>query len=245
VAGGIEFAPREEPFERRPLSNVRRTIAERMSLAWSTIPHVTLTARADVTEVEEVRRRYKAKGHPDAGKVTITAILLKVAASALKVFPDVNSSLQVQEGELLVKRQVSLGVAVDTERGLLVPVVRDADKKNILELSSELSELSERARSGKLKPDDMKGAGFTLTNLGGMGIAEFTPIINPPEVAVLGVGRAELVPQFTDDGELVGRRMLPLSLSIDHRVLDGADGARFLQWIVRALEDPLVLALEG
>lgn len=241
---GLEFQPREDAHERRPLSNVRRTIAERMTQSWTTIPHVTLHARADVTEIEEVRQRYKAHGGKAGAKLTITAVLLKVVGSALKVFPQVNSSLEPKAGELLVKRSVHVGVAVDTERGLLVPVVRHVDHKNILELSSELAAISEKARTGKLKPDEMKGAGFTLTNLGGLGIAEFTPIINPPEAAVLGVGRAEEVPSLVE-GELVARQKLPLSLSFDHRILDGADGARFLQWVVRALEDPLVLALEG
>lgn len=240
----LEFQPGDESFERRPLSNVRRTIAERMSLSWSTVPHVTLHTSADVTEVEKVRRRYKARLADEGRKITITSILLKVVASALKVFPEVNASLDAEQGDLLVNRSIHVGVAVDTERGLLVPVVRDADRKNILELSADLAQVSEKAHAGKLKPDEMKGSGFTLTNLGGLGIGEFTPIINPPQVAVLGVGRAREVLRL-EEGELVTRLELPLSLSIDHRVLDGADGARFLQWIVRALEDPLVMALEG
>jgi pyruvate dehydrogenase E2 component (dihydrolipoamide acetyltransferase) len=215
-----------------------------MSISWTSVPHVTLHASADVTEVEKVRQRYKARLVQEGRRITITSILLKVVASALKVFPEVNASLDAEQGDLLVKRAIHVGVAVDTERGLLVPVVRDADRKNILELSADLAQLSERAHGGKLKPDEMKGSGFTLTNLGGLGIGEFTPIINPPEVAVLGIGRAKQRLEL-EEGELVTRLELPLSLSIDHRVLDGADGARFLQWIVRALEDPLVMALEG
>jgi pyruvate dehydrogenase E2 component (dihydrolipoamide acetyltransferase) len=230
--------------EREPLSSVRRTIARRMSQSWRTAPHVTLDAEADVTEIEAVRQRYKARAQELGGNLTITAVLLKIAAAGLQRFPRANASLDAEEGSLVLRKYVNIGVAVDTERGLLVPVVRDADQKTILELSVELAELAERARKGKLRPDDMQGGGFTLTNLGSLGVATFTPILNPPEAAVLGIGRARLRPVYVE-GELRPRLVLPLSLSFDHRVLDGADGARLLGFVVEALESPLSLAMGG
>ncbi|HVS10390.1 MAG TPA: dihydrolipoamide acetyltransferase family protein, partial [Planctomycetota bacterium] len=230
--------------EREPLSSVRRTIARRMAHSWRTAPHVTLDAEADVTDVEAVRQRYKARAQGMGGNLTITAILLKIAAAALRRFPRANASLDEEDGSLVVRKYVNVGVAVDTERGLLVPVVRDADQKTILELSVELAEMAERARKGKLRPDDMQGGGFTLTNLGSFGVGTFPPILHPPEAVVLGIGRAKLRPVYVE-GELKPRLVLPLSLSFDHRVLDGADGARLLGFVVEALESPLALAMGG
>jgi pyruvate dehydrogenase E2 component (dihydrolipoamide acetyltransferase) len=226
------------------MSRIRRTIAERISRSASTIPHVTLFESADVTEVEELRLRYKPKAEVEGGKLTITAIVLKVVAAALKAFPTVNASLDSASHEIVLKQYFHIAVAADTERGLVVPVVRDVDKKNIIELSVELVQLAEKARAGKLSLSELQGGNIAVTNLGGLGTGHFTPIINSPDVAILGVGRAEMQPVYGGSG-LEPRLIAPLSLSFDHRALDGADGARFLHWIVEALNEPLLLALEG
>ena len=232
------------PVERIPMSRVRRAIAANTSESASTIPHVTLFESADVTDVEELRLRYKPKDEAVGGKLTITAIILKIVASALKAFPSVNASLDTAKQEIVLKHYFNIGVAADTERGLVVPVVKDVDKKNIIDLSVELVQLAEKARSGKLSIAELQGGNIAVTNLGGLGTGHFTPIINSPDVAILGVGRAEKQPVYGDSG-LEPRLIAPLSLAFDHRALDGADGARFLHWIVEALNEPLVLALEG
>jgi pyruvate dehydrogenase E2 component (dihydrolipoamide acetyltransferase) len=229
---------------REPLSNIRRRIGERMSFAWSRIPHVTQFDRADVSELEEQRHRFAPRVEAAGGKLTMTAIVLKVAAAALRVFPRFNASLDEARAEIVYKEYVHVGVAVDTEHGLLVPVIRDADRKNIVQIALELSHLAGKARERKLSLEELRGGTFSLTNLGGLGTTYFSPIVNWPEVAVLGVGRSELQPTYRE-GALAGRRILPLSLSYDHRVNDGADAARFLRWIAEALERPLLLALEG
>lgn len=222
--------------ERQRLGGTRRAIAERMAKSWAEIPHVTLQAEADVTLLEEARRRYTKPGGP---KITLTAVLAKVVAACLERMPRLNASLDLERGEAIYKSYVHLGVAVDTERGLLVPVLRDVPKKSLSEVAAELAALAEGARAGKLGKAELQGASFSLTNLGGLGIGYFTPIINPPEVAILGVGRAK--PATGRGGE--ARWMLPLSLSIDHRVVDGADGARFLKLSCDGMADPLVLIL--
>jgi pyruvate dehydrogenase E2 component (dihydrolipoamide acetyltransferase) len=231
-------------IERKPMSGVRRKTSERLSEAWQTIPHVTHFDQADITELEELRERFAKKAEAAGGKLTITAIALKVIASALKVFPQFNASLDPQAEEIIYKKYCNIGVAVDTDRGLLVPVIRDADKKNILELAVELTELSEKARNKKISIEEMQGGSFTITNLGGIGGLNFSPIVNSPEVAILGVARASRQPVFID-GQIAPRLMLPLALSYDHRLIDGADAARFLRWVVEALQQPLLLALEG
>jgi pyruvate dehydrogenase E2 component (dihydrolipoamide acetyltransferase) len=180
----------------------------------------------------------------EGGKLTMTAILLKVAASALKVFPQFNASVDMKTQEIIYKRFYDIGVAVDTDRGLLVPVIRSVDNKNINELSHELNDVAERARNKKIKPDEMDGGTFTISNLGGIGGTNFSPIIYPPQVAILGVARGRLEPVYRDD-QFEPRLMLPISVSYDHRVIDGADAARFLRWFARALEEPLLMALEG
>jgi pyruvate dehydrogenase E2 component (dihydrolipoamide acetyltransferase) len=228
---------------REPLNNVRRATAKHMALSWSEIPHVTVFNRADITAVEELRKRFKARAEAAGGKLTITAILLKVVAAALKANPRLNASLDPAKEEVILKRYYNIGVAADTPRGLVVPVIRDVDKKKIVPLAVELTQVSERVRSGKLSLNDMQGGTFTLTNLGGLGTTYFTPIVNHPDVAILGVGRAAMEPVLVD-GQFKPRLMLPLSLSFDHRAVDGAEGARFLQWMVEALEKPLVLSME-
>ena len=230
--------------ERRPMRAVRRKTAEHLSAAWTEIPHVTQFDKADITSLEELRHRYADRAADVGGKLTVTAIAIKVVATALKVFPQFCASIDMAAEEIIYKHYVHVGVAVDTERGLLVPVIRDADRKSIVQISVELSQVSERARANKLSLDDMQGGTFTITNLGGIGGTHFTPIVNHPEVAILGVSRSRIEPVLID-GEFKPRQMLPLSLSYDHRVIDGADGIRFLRWVVEALEQPFLLSLEG
>jgi pyruvate dehydrogenase E2 component (dihydrolipoamide acetyltransferase) len=232
------------PVLREPMSKVRRITARTMSEAWTTIPHVTQFDTVDITEVEEIRKQYSKKVETAGGKLTMTAILIKVAASALKVFPQFNASVDAANNEIIYKRYYHIGVAVDTDRGLLVPVIRAVDKKNINELSRELNAVAERARNHKVTPDEMEGGSFTISNLGGIGGTSFSPIIYPPQVAILGVARARMEPVYRGD-RFEPRLMLPVAVSYDHRVIDGADGARFLRWIAEALEEPLLLALEG
>jgi len=231
-------------IERKPMSGIRRKTSERVSEAWQTIPHVTHFDQADITDLEELRQRFGNKAEAAGGKLTITAIALKVVASALKVFPQFNASVDAAAEEIIYKKYCNIGVAVDTDRGLLVPVIRNADKKNILELAVELTELSERARNRKITIEEMQGGSFTITNLGGIGGVNFSPIINSPEVAILGMARAARQPVFVD-GQIAPRLTLPLALSYDHRLIDGADAARFLRWVAEALQQPLLLALEG
>jgi pyruvate dehydrogenase E2 component (dihydrolipoamide acetyltransferase) len=197
-----------------------------------------------VTDLEELRKRFAPKAEAAGGKMTMTAIALKVVASALKAFPQFNASIDTASEEIIYKKYVHIGVAVDTDRGLLVPVLRDVDKKNIIELAVELSAISKKARDKKLSAEDMEGGTFTITNLGGVGGTAFTPIVNHPEVAILGMSRSRLEPVWIG-GKFEPRAMLPLSLSYDHRIIDGADAARFVRWIVDALEQPFLLSVQG
>jgi pyruvate dehydrogenase E2 component (dihydrolipoamide acetyltransferase) len=228
--------------QREPMSSIRRTTARRLAQAWSTIPHVTHFDKADITDLEGLRKQYAPKAEAAGGKLTVTAILLKVAASALKVFPKLNASLDMANQEIIFKKYYHIGVAVDTEYGLLVPVIRNVDRKSLIELSVELTQVSEKARNRKLAPEEMEGGNFAITNLGGIGGTNFTPIINPPNVAILAVSRASMEPVYKD-GAFEPRLMLPLGLSYDHRLVDGADAARFLRWLVEALEQPFLIAL--
>ena len=230
--------------ERVPMSRLRRTIKRNMAVSWHEVPHVTLFHTADVTELEQVRRDYRDRAEQEGGRLTITAILLKIIAAALKAHPHVNSSIDAENDELVLKHYVHLGVAVDTPRGLVVPVIRDVDEKNIIQLSVELTDISERARSGDLGLQDFRGSSFTVTNLGGMGTGHFTPIIHHPNTAILGIGRAERRPVWSDAFDnWEPRSILPLSFTFDHRAMDGADGARFMTWIADVIRQPLVLAL--
>ncbi len=230
--------------ERVTTNKVRKVTAETMALSWNAIPHVTQFDRADVTEVEAWRARYAPRVEAAGGKLTVTAILVKVVASALKVFPKFNASYDHREQELVLKKYVHVGVAVDTEHGLLVPVIRDADRKNITTIAAELADLSGKARARKIALEDLQGAGFNISNLGGLGTTYFSPIVAWPQVAVLGVGRAT-IEAVHREGAFVPRMILPLAVSYDHRAVDGADCARFLRWIAEAMEQPLLLALEG
>jgi pyruvate dehydrogenase E2 component (dihydrolipoamide acetyltransferase) len=207
------------------------------------VPHVTQCDLADITALEEMRRKYAKQVEAAGGNLTVTAIALKIIAAALKVFPQFNASIDLAANEIIVKKYVNVGVAVDTDRGLLVPVIRNADQKNIVQLSVELVQLSEKARTRKIALDEMQGGCFSISNLGGIGGTYFTPIVNAPEVAILGISRARMDPVYRDS-QLVPRLMLPLSLSYDHRIVDGADGIRFLRYIVDRLEHPFLLALQ-
>ncbi len=231
-------------IERVSIRGVRRKTAEHLWQAWTTIPHVTQQDHADITELEQLRARFAPKAQEAGGKMTVTAIALKVCASALKIFPQFNASLDMAIEEIVYKQYINIGVAVDTDRGLLVPVIRDVDKKNIVELATELTQLSVKAREKKLTPEEMQGGTFTITNLGGIGGDGFSPIVNHPEVAILGLSRSSMQPIYIG-GKFEPRLVLPLSLSYDHRLIDGADAARFLRWIAEAFEQPFLLSVQG
>ena len=248
---GRHFAQPELPefskfgkVERVSMRGVRRKTAQHLWEAWTTIPHVTQQDKADITELEQLRARFAPKAQEAGGKMTVTAIALKVCASALKVFPQFNASIDMAKEEIIYKQYVNIGVAVDTDRGLLVPVLRDVDKKNIVELAAELTQLSKKARDKKITPSEMEGGTFTITNLGGVGGTGFSPIVNYPEVAILGLSRASMEPVWMN-GKFEPRQVLPLSLSYDHRLIDGADAARFLRWIAEAFEQPFLLSVQG
>ena len=235
-------------IERVSMRGVRRKTAEHLAESWNTIPHVTQHDRADITELEHLRARFAPKAEHAGGKMTITAIALKVCAAALKVFPQFNATIDMEKEEIIYKQYISIGVAADTDRGLLVPVIRDVDKKNIVELAVELSQLSQKARDKKITLADMEGGTFTITNLGGIGGTAFTPIVNHPEVAILGLSRSRMEPEWIQDktgGKFEPRLILPLSLSYDHRLIDGADAARFLRWVAEAFEQPFLLSVQG
>jgi len=231
-------------IERVSMRGVRRKTAQHLLEAWTTIPHVTQQDKADITEIEHLRARFAPKAEEAGGKMTVTAIALKVCASALKVFPQFNASIDMAKEEVIYKQYINIGVAVDTDRGLLVPVIRDVDKKNIVELAVELTQLSKKARDKKLSPAEMEGGTFTITNLGGIGGTGFSPIVNHPEVAILGLSRSSTEPVWMN-GKFEPRLVLPLSLSYDHRLINGADAARFLRWIAEALEQPFLLSVQG
>ena len=229
---------------REDMSGIRKATVRSMTTAWTTIPMVTHFDKADVTAMEETRKRFGERVEKAGGKLTMTHILMKVVANALRKFPKFGASLDLAAEQVVYKDFVNIGVAVDTPVGLLVPVVKDADRKSITELVLELSELAGRARERKLKPDEMQGATFTISNLGGIGGHAFTPIVNSPEVAILGVSRGGMEPVWNKEkGEFEPRNMLPLSLTYDHRLIDGADAARFLRFIAESLEDPFLISL--
>jgi pyruvate dehydrogenase E2 component (dihydrolipoamide acetyltransferase) len=249
--GGRSFGTPELPdfskwgtIQRVSIRGVRRKTAEHLWEAWTTVPHVTQQDKADITELEQLRARFAPKAEEAGGKMTVTAIALKVCASALKVFPQFNASIDMANDEIVYKQYINIGVAVDTDRGLLVPVIRDVDKKNIVELAAELTQLSKKARDKKLTPAEMEGGTFTITNLGGIGGTGFSPIVNHPEVAILGLSRSSMEPVWIN-GKFEPRLVLPLSLSYDHRLIDGADAARFLRWIAEAFEQPFLLSVQG
>jgi pyruvate dehydrogenase E2 component (dihydrolipoamide acetyltransferase) len=230
-------------IERRPIPGIRRKIAENLSLAWRLCPQVTQYDHADVTELEAGRQRFMESLPPGSPKVTMTVLAIKAVVAALKAYPQFNSSLDAAADEWIFKQYYHIGVAVDTDNGLIVPVLRDADQKRTLDLARELAELAERARGRKLGIEETRGGTFTITNLGGIGGTAFSPIVNYPEVAILGIARASWQ-SVVRDGKAEIRLMLPLCLSYDHRVIDGADGARFTDFVARALSDPVRLLME-
>lgn len=232
------------PVQREPMNNVRRATARNLGQSWPTTPMVTQFDKADITELENLRAQYGKRVEAAGGKLTPTAIILKVVAAALKRFPQFNASIDMASEEIIFKQYMHVGVAVDTDRGLLVPVLRDVDQKNVIQLAVELGQIAQKARDRKLGLDDMQGGCFTISNLGGIGGTGFTPLVNAPEVAILGVSRGSLEPVWSD-GQWQPRQLLPLSLTYDHRLIDGADGARFLRWVCEALEKPFLLMLEG
>ncbi|MFW5871279.1 MAG: dihydrolipoamide acetyltransferase family protein [Verrucomicrobiota bacterium] len=231
-------------IERKPMSKVRRLTAENMSRAWSLAPQATQFGKADVTEVEKMRQQFKKDAEDAGGHLSLTVILVKAVVSALKKFPRFNASVDGTRNEIIYKQYYNIGIAMDTERGLLAPVIRDADCKNMIDIAVAIKDLTDRARKGKLKADEMQGGCMTITNAGALGGDIFTPIVNWPEVAILGVARTHIEPEF-QDGRFRPRTVLPLAMSFDHRVIDGADGVRFMQWLVSAIEDPVKMAWEG
>ena len=251
ASGGLSIQVRPLPdfskfgeVERKPMSGVRRKTAEHLSHAWNAIPHVTQFDKADITDLEQARKKYRAEAEKAGGNLTVTAVAAKVLAAALKVFPQFNASVDAAGEAIVYKKFVNVGIAVDTEFGLLVPVIRNADQKNLLQLSIEINQLAEKAKARKLTLDEMSGGSMSITNLGGIGGTAFTPIVNWPEVAILGISRGGFEPTWNGQ-TFVPRQMLPLSLSYDHRLIDGADAIRFLRWVAEALESPFALALRG
>jgi pyruvate dehydrogenase E2 component (dihydrolipoamide acetyltransferase) len=231
------------PVEVREVSQLRQTIARNLTAGWRTMPMVTQHDLADITDLEAGRKRIIDGLPKDAPKITMTVLAIKACVAALKEFPHFNSSFDAATGRLIVKRYYHIGIAVDTKEGLVVPVLRDSDRKSIRDLAAEVAALAEKARARKLLVDEMRGGTFTISNLGGIGGTAFTPIVNYPEVAILGLSRSSLQP-VVRDGQVVPRLMMPLSLTYDHRVIDGADGCRFTTRLAQLFSDPLRLLME-
>jgi pyruvate dehydrogenase E2 component (dihydrolipoamide acetyltransferase) len=241
VAGGLPKVPVVDfaafgPVERRPLSRIQRISGPRLHASWVNVPHVTQFDEADITAMEELRARLKDEAGARGIKLTPLAFVMRACVQAIREYPNFAASLDAEAGELVLKKYLHIGFAADTPNGLVVPVVRDADRKDVFELARELAELSAKARAGKLAATEMQGGCFTISSLGGIGGTAFTPIINAPEVAILGVSRASHRPVL-ENGSFVPRLMLPLSLSYDHRVIDGAGAARFTSFLAKALAD--------
>jgi pyruvate dehydrogenase E2 component (dihydrolipoamide acetyltransferase) len=234
-AEAVDFS-RWGPISKKPLSQLRKVIGRRMSESWASVPRVTQFDEADITALMESRKRHQAAYEADGARLTLTPITLKALVAILKKHPIFNASLDEAAGEIVFKEYYHIGVAVDTDAGLLVPVVRDVDRKTVLQLAKEVEDLASRARERKLSPDEMKGGTFTISNQGGIGGGHFTPIVNKPEVAILGLGRGELK-AVVKDKQIVQRLMLPVAVSYDHRVIDGGAAARFTTDLVRTLED--------
>ena len=230
--------------ERKPVAKIRETIAKNLTVAWRTMPMVTQNDLADITDLEAGRKRIVETLPKGAPKITWTVLAVKACVAALKEFPNFNASYDMNAGEVIYKKYYHIGIAVDTERGLVVPVIKDADKKSVRDIATEVQTLAEKARAGKLSIDEMRGGTFTITNLGGIGGTSFTPIVNYPEVAILGMCRSNMQ-AVVKDNVIVPRLMLPLSLTYDHRVVDGADGARFTSRLVQLFSDPMRLLMES
>lgn len=231
-------------IEKIGMSKIRKVTADHLSYAWVTIPHVTQFDKADITQLEKLRKEVNSKLKPGETKLTVTAILTKIIASALKEFPQFNCSINMDTKEIIYKKYYNVGIAVDTERGLIVPVIKNADTKNLKVIVSELNSLAEKARDKKISLEELQGGCITITNLGGIGGTSFTPVVNSPEVAILGVSRGGYEPVYNKSGDFEPGLMLPLSLSYDHRIIDGADAVRFLNWLIDALEKPSASLIE-
>lgn len=231
------------PVDRQAYTKLQKTVATNLSLAWQVIPHVTQHDLADITETEAARKRFVETAPKGSPKVTMTALAMKAAVACLKEFPHFNSSYDSAKSEVVLKRYYHIGVAVDTPNGLVVPVIRNVDQKTVVQLAAELTELAGKARDRKLQLSEMQGGTFTITNLGGIGGTAFTPIVNYPEVAILGMSRTQKQLQLVG-GEISERMMLPLSLSYDHRVINGADAARFTVKLANLLSDAFRLLIE-
>ncbi len=231
------------PIRREPMSKIRSITAGTMSSAWKMSPMVTQFEKADITDVEDFRKTFNQRRKKDQPKLTVTAVMIKVCAEALKKFETVNAAVDIENNEMIFKEHIHIGVAVDTEHGLIVPVIRDAGEKGILQIARDLDDLAGRARNRKIKPDELQGGTFTISNLGGIGGTYFTPIVYPYQAAILGVGSAEMEPVYIE-GEPVSRLRVPLALTYDHRIVDGADGARFIRWIAETLKQPLNVLME-
>ena len=247
--GGLGVEPMPEidfsqfgDIEIHELTRINKLTGKFLHRNWVSIPHVTQFDEADITELEKFRKQLNEENQKDGTRVTVLVFLMKALVSALKEFPRFNSSLDHTGENLILKQYINIGVAMDTPDGLVVPVIRDCDRKSLIELAQELTETSQRARAKKLSPSDMQGGSISISSLGGIGGTSFTPIVNAPEVAILGVSRSAMKPVYKD-GEFEARLMLPLSLSYDHRVIDGADGARFTSYLSRVLSDTRRLLL--
>ena len=223
------------PVERKPFSSLRRKVAETLTAAWSAVPLVTQFDEADVTELEKMRKKNVHDVQEKGGKLTITVFVMKALVTALKAFPQFNASLDVHRGEIIYKQYVNIGVAVDTPSGLIVPVIKNVDDKSLAELAIELTELSKKARDRKVPLEELRGGNLSVSNLGGIGGTGFTPLVNPPDVAVVGLSRSRVVPVWRE-GQCEPRLVMPFSVSYDHRVIDGADGARFSRLVAHELE---------
>ena len=230
------------PVETKALARIKKLSGPFLHRSWLNVPHVTHNDEADITDLDKYRKELDTAAKADGYRVTLLAFLVKACVSVLKQFPEFNSSLSPEKDSLILKKFYNIGIAVDTPEGLVVPVVKDADRKGIIELSKEFGDISKKARDGKLSPGDMQGGTFTISSLGGIGGTSFTPIVNAPEVAILGVVRSKMSPVW-NGSEFVPRLMLPLSLSYDHRVIDGALAARFTRQLCHLLEDDRRLLL--
>ena len=234
--GGNVFSTMYGNERREPLPSIRRKIAANMTQAWTTIPHVHQFQDADITDLMHLRKRYAPQFKQKGATLTLTSLFLKAVVHALKLYPQLNATLDLASGEVIYKEYYNIGVAVDTPAGLIVPVVHRVDEKDLFQISVELADLAERTRKREVKLEELRGATFTVSNMGGIGAGPFTPIIYPPQVGILGVGRARLMPVYRD-GQLVPRHILTLCVAYDHRLVDGAIGAHFTNEIVKVLED--------
>lgn len=251
ITGGGNLPPADLPdftkygsVERVPLKSIRRKIAENMTISWSRIPHVTHFDEADVTSFEPIRVKHDPKVNEHGGRLTLTVLTLKAVVSGLKKYPQFNASLDEKNGEIVFKNFFNIGIAVATDRGLIVPVIKDVDKKSIIELSKELKDIAEKTRSGKIELDRLQGGTFTITNIGAIGGTSMSPMINYPECAILGMARAAEKP-VVRSGKIEIGTIMPLALSFDHRIADGAEAAYFVRHIIERLEDPFTLLLEA